>query len=314
VLRRLILALGAFSAAASAGRAQQRADTAAALVVFNEVLTPRELAFVVLSQGIAYRVEVIPRGATVAIRSVRPGPPPLTFRPLRDPAQVEEGASYLIVPSISEEYRVVVGGVNEPVRIRIIQDPRETRILAGQGRAPGGVMTLGARGVAWFGGFSTVRGTAPQDTVEQGTAAGIEGCIGVSAGHVRELPWLTGCLLTVGVFAHSTGATLLMVGTAPAVVISRPMQRVQVALAPHIAVGRASVPFRRDVVYLSAGGGPSFTVPFGSRLTLEAAAAVAIVHHGGYTRPPGPFSTQPTSVAGGTGLAFRLTAGLELRL
>jgi hypothetical protein len=298
----------------SAATAQQ--PDSAEIFVFNDVLSPREPGFVILSQGVTYRMDVVPATAIIEVRLRRlPGAMPLAFRPLRDPAAVEGGASYLIVPSETGEYRLESVGATEAVRVRIARDPRESRILAGQGRPPRSVAAFGVRMVGIPTRFETTRYTASgADSTVTGTAIGGEVCLGVRPGRFRESPQLGGCLFTIGYYSHSGGAKLLLAGTNPHYVISAPDSRFEAAIAVHFAFGKAAEPFRRDAAYVMLGAGPNLSWRASGRLTLSVAPTVTLVRRGGYTQAPSTFDPQQRSVPGAATVAPRLVAGAHFGL
>ena len=145
-VQRLLVACAALITVARAAAAQDRppADTIGPRLLFNEVFPVNSAipGYVVLSEGVVYRVELEPGSATLSIRVARrPTLPPAFLVPISREALPQGSSAYLMVPRASEEYRLDVTALgDEPVRVRIWSDPRESarwaRIRAGGFGAP----------------------------------------------------------------------------------------------------------------------------------------------------------------------------------
>ena len=228
--------------------------------------------YVVLSEGVVYRVEV-DGGANVDFRvRRRPSLPPLLMVPLS--REAAPGQSYLIVPRASEEYRIDVTVLgDEPVRLRIWTDPKEgsrwARIHAEGFRLP--ILAAGVQAVyiatfrdATSSKFDSAFGyhTAPQ------SATGFEGCLAVLPTG-RILPdRVGGCALTFGLWSRGSGRNFYTLGIAPEYVVRRTADGA-FSVSPQLAFGSTT------------GGKPTAQYTFiglGGRYAASLAALPALAY------------------------------------
>lgn len=265
-----------------AQQAPPRDSIAVDVLIFSDVLMNREPAYVHLEARVPYRIEIIGEAA-IFVRSVRPGASPTPLRAHSEPASAEPAITYLLIPHSTGEYLIQVSA-GSPVRVRIYRDAREGRLLLGQARPPVGQLALGVRGGALLGEFEVSRGVGglSGDNVESGAATGFELCLGAVRGRFRELPpKLGGCMLTLGRLSHGADARITTFGVAPDYLLAR-RGPFELAVELNVSFGKASYPFRRDVMYTVAGAGPAVIWNIAPRLTATAAPSLAIARRGGY--------------------------------
>jgi hypothetical protein len=193
------------SVAQHAGAAADRPVT-----VYSDVLSGRgEFATVILAAGIAYRVEVTPRSATVSIQPFELGRrQPVVTRTLEDPTTGAGGYVALVVPAESGEYRIDASS-DEPVRIRIVRDPREQALLEGRATTVWHSLALGAHAVLLPGALPV----SEADTLHDLT--GWELCLGIAEGAIPFARRLSGCAFTYARMESAEGARLDFYGVAP---------------------------------------------------------------------------------------------------
>lgn len=167
-LRGACLALFSCLVAVPGASAQTAADSIRPSVIYNEPLRAGTPTFVVLREGMAYRIEIIPEhpfdaisSPTVSVRSHQR--PELPIRVFSDGETSSRGGqSFIIVPSASAEYRVDVYGTRETATIRIEQAGDELQRLFDFAARPGrSVLTFGFL-THGSGASLTMFGTAPQ--------------------------------------------------------------------------------------------------------------------------------------------------------
>lgn len=307
VIRRALLAalLGA-AAAASAAAQERRAqpDTTWPVLIFSDVLSGRaEFAVIVLVANTAYRVEVIPSSAALEIRRhLLGGQPPMVLRSLEDAVAATGGRLYILVPRESGEYRVEASSA-EPVRVRIMTDPREQALLEGRAGSALGVLSVGARAV-WLGGPLSF----PTGTVDG--AAGYGLCLGVAPGTIPFARSLSGCALTYERL-DVDGGTMTLFGLAPRYTVLE-RGRVALAVATNVGLGgTADVGNLRRITLYAAGVGLNLRVLAALRhLELELEPGVTVVGRDGYQTFT---SSGPATVPGGSDIVPRLAAGLHAR-
>lgn len=207
--RRILAAAGVTLCLAVPARSQEAAN-APPITVFSDVLGRGEYATVLLAGRTAYRLEVVPGTAAVAIRpqNLGLGLPQITSA-MENPVEAMGGASWLVVPAETAPHRVEVTAASVPVRIRIVRDPREQAILEGRARSAWYMLAFGGRYVAMSGDFPM----APGDTAAD--ASGFEVCLGIVEGLVPFARRLHGCAVTYAKLTLATGGDLVLAGLAP---------------------------------------------------------------------------------------------------
>lgn len=176
--------------------------------VFDETF-PGPYATITLQGGIAYRIEIVPEGAVVSVRSVTSSSaPPVVMRPLSEPAAGAGGVSFVLVPSNTDQYRVDVATPRTLVRVRIIRDPREQAYLEGRAGSALSRLTLGLRAAVLAGTLTSAVGSASG-------ATGWEACLGINPGRISFAPRLGGCLATFSRFQLPNDGTLVLMGFEP---------------------------------------------------------------------------------------------------
>lgn len=294
-----------------AQQAPPRDSAAVDVLIFSDVLMSREPAYVHLEARVPYRLEIIGEAA-VFVRSVRPGASPTPLRAHSEPAMAEHAITYLLIPNSTGEYQIQVSA-SSPVRVRLYRDAREGRLLLGQARPPVGQLALGVRGGALLGEFEVSRGIGglAGDAIETGAATGFELCLGAVRGRFHQLPpKLGGCMLTIGRLSHGADARITTFGVAPDYLIAR-RGAFDLAVELSVSFGKASYPFRRDVMYTLAGAGPAVIWNIAPRLTATAAPSLAIARRGGYEYMT---SSGPRQRAASTRFVPRLILATHVRL
>jgi hypothetical protein len=289
--------------AAARAEAQRRppADTARAVLILSDVLSGRgEYATVVLAGRTAYRVEITPGTASFAIRPLNLGlRQPAVTRPMEDAAATGGGATYLVVPAESAEYRLEVAA-DEPVRVRVIRDPREQALLEHRARSALGTMSFGVRAVRLDGTISLANETRDR-------ADGVEVCLGIATGLVPFSRRLGGCAFMYDRLTLAGGGRLELIGLAPRYALLRrgPLDLGVVITA---SVGKLDLGrFSARNTYHAFGVDLSARVTVLRHLDLELEPGVSRLTREAYDLPT---STVPSE---GHNLT-RLTGGLHLRL
>jgi hypothetical protein len=259
--------------------------------------------FLVLAEGTAYRVEVEPADAIVAIRPRHsPRQRPLVMSPIEgSAADAAAMRAFLVVPRETEEYRVDVAVyADHPVRVRIIYDPRESsrwlRIAAeSRGRPPAG---LAAR-LVWVPQLRASPVFSPSGTESKlVSGAGVEACLAV----VPRGGWLKGpvggCVLSVTRLwlGDETGAFLI--GASPRLLL-RDGRTTVLSLAAYAAMG-SSISGGNEATYYVGALGLHVSRNFG-RLSAEVEPTVA------YLRSTFESQVEPTA-----DFSPRIAAGLVL--
>ena len=275
--QRLLVACATLMAVARAATAQQQspADSVGPRLLFSEVFSANSAipGYVVLSEGVVYRIELEPGAATLSIRVARrPALPPALLIPISNEALPQGSSAYLMVPRSSAEYRLDVTALdNEPVRVRIWSDPRESarwsRIRAEGFRAP---MLGAALHAVYLAVFRDAYGS-PNDLLNgyhtaPRAAYGLEGCLRVVP-NGRVLPArVGGCAVTLGFWFRDAGRDFYTIGIAPEIVVVRAGPRT-LALSPQMAFGRSTggKP-TADYVFLALG--VRYTLPISRRPML----------------------------------------------
>jgi len=309
----LLVACAALITLAHSAAAQQRppADTTGPRILFNEVFPVNSAipGYVVLSEGVVYRIELEPGSATLSIRAARrPTLPPVFLVPISNEALPQGSSAYLMVPRSSEEYRLDVTALgDEPVRVRIWSDPRESarwaRIRAEGSRAPalGGALHAVYMAVfrdAYASPYDSLAGyhTSPR------AAYGLEGCLRVVP-NGRVLPArVGGCALTLGLWFRDSGRDFYTIGIAPEIVVARAGLRT-LALSPQMAFGR-SVGGKPSAAYVLLALGVRYSFPLARRPVLGWDIEGAVVN---VRSLPGAFDPRRVSA-----VTLRLGAGLRL--
>ncbi len=272
-------------------------DTLGPVEVFNDVF-PGTRGYVVLSEGVVYRIEVVP-AATITIRSARrPRTPPLFLTPLDEQTDPQQGRSFLIVPRESEEFRIDVAA-SDPVRVRIIRDLRESARWA---RLRQATRDLPAAGVslraAYLGAFSMPQISATDPDSRDGL--GYEICVAA----VPRGAWLDGpvggCALTLARYDRGPEATVAL-GIAPHVVLSHPDRSVEIGVGISGWIGTQTG--RREETYWMLGFDLLASTPVAGRLLLEAQGGVRYI---AVDSPGGSTATANT--------VPHLAVGLQIRL
>lgn len=300
----------ALTPAMSAAQSRMQQDTATSQLVFSDVFLGRRAApaFVVLVAGTAYRVEVEPAAGAVSIRPRNLTQlPALTLRSMENPSGPAGGASYLIVPSATAEYRIDVVTGDEPVRVRIVRDAREQRLLAGQAEGRLGVITTGVR-AAYLGKVQS-----PYRTTSGATGAA--GCLGLAPGRLPRVPrWLTGCMFTISAYGLDDGGRLTLGGLSPRFEVAR-RGPLSLAIAANVDItGKATYPGRNSVTYQSFGAGVNAGWRFVPRIHVEAEAGLTHLIRNSYRAIDQVGGGGQVTVPAQGATVSRLAAGVHLRL
>jgi hypothetical protein len=288
-------------------------DTATAHLIYSDVfagetsIAPR----LVLNRGVVYRIEVEPGTAVLDIRSARrPSLPPLFLVPLSREALGGQSAAYLIVPRSTEEYRIdITASGDEPVRLRIWRDPRESarlaRIHAEGFRLPILAIALRAMVIAPFrdARSSPVNSLYSLNTAPQG-ALGMKACLAIVP-NGRIVPDRTGgCALTFGLWYRGTGGSFYTLGIEPEFVVSR-RATADLSLTPQLAFGDShGGGFTSQYVFTGLGARYTTVLPWNQRLGLQFEATVLDVQSMPATPDPGRANSLTLSV--GAGFIMRL--------
>jgi len=281
-----LLAAAALLLSAAAAPAQDAPlPSDSAREILNDVFIgqPAPGAFVVLSEGIVYRIEVEPAAASVSVRLARrPGMGPLFLVPLGGDAGAAGGAAYLMVPRLSGEYRLDVTTTgDEPVRVRIRVDPKENARWARmreetRDQRPAGISLR----AVWFGPFRSMQ-RSEYDPARNASAGGMEACLAV----LPHGAWLKnafgGCVLSLTLLHRSrTDGSVVLIGTAPRVELWRSTGGATVALGLQVGLGQTTSGTGLAVDYFLAGGAGLVTFPLpatGHRLYGEVELGVDVV-------------------------------------
>ena len=312
-LQRLLVVCAALITLAHSAAAQQRppADTTGPRILFNEVFPVNSVmpGYVVLSEGVVYRIELEPGSATLSIRAARrPTLPPMFLVPISNEALPQGSSAYLMVPRSSEEYRLDVTALgDEPVRVRIWSDPRESarwaRIRAEGFRAP----ALGAALHAVYMAAFRDAYASPYDWmagyhISPQAAHGLEGCLRVVP-NGRVLPArVGGCALTLGLWFRDAGRDFYTVGIAPEIVVARAGMRT-LALSPQMSFGH-SIGGKPTADYVFLALGVRYSFPLVRRPVLGWEIEAAVVNARSL---PGAWDPRRVST-----VTLRLGAGLKL--
>jgi hypothetical protein len=242
-----LLAVAALVALASATLAQTDPLPAdSARQIFNDVFIgqPAPPAYVILSEGTVYRLEMEPATAQVAVRVARhPSLPPLFLIPLSDASGSAGGIAYLLVPRTSGEYRLdVTTAGDEPVRVRIMLDPKENARWArmrdaSRGQRPAG---LAVQAVV-LGPFADYRRNPAGPTAAVRTpGVGLEVCLAVQPYGTWFRGPVGGCALSLTHVWREGRANALFLGTNPSVQLSAAGAPIEVALGVSAALGAST--------------------------------------------------------------------------
>jgi hypothetical protein len=212
--------------------------------VFDETF-PGPPASVLLAGDVVYRVEISPAttSARVAIHSARSrSGPPLVMYPTDERAIGAAGATFVIIPTNTDEYRldVAVSG-DEPARVRIIRDPKEsarwvrvaeeTRDLPRAG--------LSARAVA-IGAFPRPSLAYSDTTDLTASGLGMDLCFGtVARGGWTGGP-IGGCAFSLAFYRRNHQADVVAISIAPRLVLTPPHMTTQFSLGLSVGIGTAT--------------------------------------------------------------------------
>lgn len=283
------LVAGCLTTPARAQRPEERPVT-----IYSDVLSGRgEFATVILAGGTAYRVEVTPGTAVFSIRPFQLGArPPMVTSTMENPVAGSGGASYLVVPAESGEYRIQVAA-DEAVRVRIVRDPREQALLEGRATTGWHILTIGLRAVVVPGSVAVSDGTTLNDL------RGWEACVGIAEGSVPFARRLSGCAFTYAILKSAEGTEHTFYGVAPRYRLIRGR-----AAAVDVA---AQIAFARQIE--TAGIGLNLRVTVTGPLALEAEPGIVWVRSDGYATPGGTGRTEVPAV---TTVLPRLAAGFRV--
>jgi hypothetical protein len=291
--------------AAPRAEAQRRpaVDTARAVVTFSDVLSGRgEYAIVVLAGRTAYRVEITPGTAILSIRPARLGMrQPAVTRGMEEAAFTGGGVTYLVVPAESAEYRLEVAA-GEPVRVRVIRDPREQALLEHRARSALGTMSFGVRAIRMNGTIDLANGTTDG-------ADGMEICLGIATGLVPFSRRLGGCAFMYDRLDLAGGLRIDLYGLAPRYALLR-TGPLDIGVAASASIGKlVNRPFTgRSTTYHAFGVGLSARLTVVRHVDLEVEPGISRLTREGYD-----LATSQTVPSEGHTLT-RLTAGVHLRL
>ena len=240
--------------------------------VFNDVFLgqPAPPAFVVLSEGLVYRVEVEPATAQLSVRVARRSSlPPLFLVPLSDASGAAGGAAYLLVPRASAEYRLdVATDGDEPVRVRIFADSTENARWermreASRDQRPAGISLR----AVYFGAFRSAPRTAG-DSNPTAAGMGFEACLAL----LPHSAWLKqaygGCVVSVTLVQRGlTAGNVVFVATAPRVELLRSRAGVALSAVLHIGLGQTTTGTSSSLHFFMVGASAvaGFPVPWTAR-------------------------------------------------
>jgi hypothetical protein len=243
-VRRALLAFALFATPVFAQAPASAPDSARR--IFTEVFIgqPAPPAFVTLADGLVYRLEIEPATAQITIRVARSSSlPPLFLTPLSDASGAAHGASYLLVPRASAEYRLdVTTDGDEPVRVRIELDPRENARWARmreetRNQRPAG---LAIRAVV-LGPFPDYQRNNVGQTLPVRTAGtGLEVCFAVQPFGTWFRGPVGGCVLSLTHVWREGRANLVFLGTNPSIQLSAADAPIEVALGLVAALGSST--------------------------------------------------------------------------
>jgi hypothetical protein len=288
-------------------------DTLVPELIFDDVFTPGNAipSYVVLDEGVVYRVEIQPAEASVSLRVRRhPTLPPLFMVPLSREAAESQTGAYLVVPRASDEYRMDVTILgDEPVRVRIWRDPKESsrfaRIRAEGFRPPPLAFALRAVYLASFrdaysSRFDAAGGyhTGPQD------AYGFEACLAVVP-NGRILPdRVGGCALAFALWFRGAGRDFYTVGIAPEVVVRRSGTR-GLSVSPQLYFGNTRGG-RPTAEYVMVGAGARYTVSLPRYQALGYELEATILNVRSLSAAPDPRRVSTITLRLGAGFVLKL--------
>ncbi len=254
-MKHRMAAVAAWLVACTGSLAAQQPSAAQAPIqdaLILNTMFPGPQEYLVLSEGVAYRIEVEPADGRIAIRlAVRPGQPPLFLLPLSDPVQGAGGASYLMIPRESGEYRIDVSS-GDPIRVRIWRDERET---ARWGRVREQTAGLPRGGIA---ARFVVMGPFPAplpgtDSTAMAGGVGADLCLGV----VPRGAWLGGdfggCALSFAVYNRGTHGNVVVASVVPRMMLTPADRPTQVSLVFSLGLGSATTRERMEYVVFGVG-------------------------------------------------------------
>jgi hypothetical protein len=262
--------------------------------VFSDIFLgqPAPPAFVVLSEGLVYRVEIEPATAQISIRVARRmSMPPLFLVPLSDASGPAQGAAYLLVPRASDEYRLDVSTDGDgPVRVRIFADSSENARWARMREAsrdqrPAGISLR----AVYFGAFrSTPRSYT--DTTSTADGWGVEACLAL----LPHSAWLKqaygGCVVSVTIVRRARAAgNVVFFAMAPRVELLRSPAGIALSAGLHIGLGQTSTGTNVGLHYFIVGASAvaGFPVPWTRRhLVAECEAGVSSIRGSTNYRDP----------------------------
>jgi hypothetical protein len=266
---------------------------------------------VALSQGTAYRVEVVPSEAVLSVQSHQQPAAPVRIFQERE-ITPRGGSSWLLLPPASGEYRLLVSGTLQPATVRIERAPDQQRLLDGTATPVLSALSLGVRAVS-LGSMELIRsataGTLGADSSVTGAMRGAEACLGLKTGWFRPAPALGGCLFTVGHYRHAGGGALTLVGVAPTWRVASTAVA-DLAIAGNIALGSARQPYRREPTYLVAGFGLGISRIIGP-VAIEVTPGVSLARRSAFSTLTA-YGNRP--VEGVNTIVPRLSFGLHLAL
>jgi len=254
-------------------------DSLAREQVYDDVF-PGGSPWVTLTEGVVYRLEIQPAGATITIRSARqPSPQPLLLIPIEGGGTpgASRTAAYLLVPRATERYRIDVAGGEPPIRVRVETDPREMSRWARMQQETKDLPMAGLslRGV-YLGPFVRphAAGVPPTGTA---SAAGVEACFAVVPRGAWARGPLGGCALAVARYARPDSAGgMWFIGTEPAYLLSGPGARVETGIVATLGIGSAVSSVRMDYLALGLDFQVAAAVPgLGRHWRVEAEAGLA---------------------------------------
>ena len=240
--------------------------------IFNDVFLgqPAPPGFVVLMEGLVYRLEIEPATAQISVRVARrTSLPPLFLVPLSDASGPAQGAAYLLVPRTSDEYRLDVATYGDgQARVRIFADSAENarwaRIReASRNQRPAGVSLR----VVYFGAFrSAPRGYA--DPIRKDAGFGVEACVALLPHSAWLRQALGGCVFSVTLVQRSLAAgRAVFFSMAPRIELLRSRGGVALSGGVHIGLGSTTATTESSLHYFIVGASTSagFPVPLTRR-------------------------------------------------
>lgn len=227
-------------------------------------------SIVLLMGEIAYRVETQPREAAAAVEiRTRAGNVPI----LALPTGTAGGPGFVVIPTSTDEYRVTVATI-EPVRVRIIRDPKATarwvRIAEATRDLPRAGISVRAVAIGAF-----PRPVTGSDSTASGV--GIDMCFGsVARGGWTTGP-IAGCVFSLAIYKRNHQADVVAISIVPRLVLTPPRMTTQFSLGVSVGIG-TTVQSSQSQSYFMLGLSGVVERPMSRHWVLEAEAGFTAVN------------------------------------